>query len=208
VTGGTMGRWNQADKEASERERSVRSGTLIILLLSLSMSVSLHPSIAIAGQSAEAAQIDREADAGLKKLLEDTPEAEMFRKEAKGILIFPSIVKGGFIIGAHYGKGALKKDGTTVGYYSNVAASYGLQAGIQSFGYVMFFMNEKALEYLDNSSGWEVGVGPSIVVMDKGAGKSLTTTTGRSDVYAFIFSQQGLMAGLGLQGSKITKIEP
>ena len=181
---------------------------LILLLLSLTISVSLQPSMASAAQSAEAAQIDREADAALKKLLEDTPEAEMFKKEAKGILIFPSIVKGGFIIGAHYGKGALKKDGRTVGYYSSLAASYGLQAGIQSFGYIMFFMNDQALEYLDNSEGWELGVGPSIVVMDKGAGKSLTTTTGRSDVYAFIFSQQGLMAGLGLQGSKITKIDP
>src|SRR5215831_663190 len=172
----------------------MRYEKLIVILLSLALGVSLQSSIAIAGQSAEAAQIDR--------------EAEVFRKEAKGILIFPSIVKGGFIIGAHYGKGALKKDGKTVGYYNSVAASYGLLAGIQSFGYVMFFMNEKALEYLDKSSGWEVGVGPSIVVMDKGAGKSLTTTTGRRDVYAFIFSQQGLMAGLELQGSKISKIEP
>jgi lipid-binding SYLF domain-containing protein len=186
----------------------MRHNMVLVLTLSLIMGFSLHTSIALAGQSAEAAQIDREADATLKKLLEDTPEAETFRKEAKGILIFPSIVKGGFIVGAHYGKGALKKEGKTVGYYSSMAGSYGLQAGIQSFGYIMFFMNEKSLEYLDNSEGWEVGVGPSIVVMDKGAGKSLTTTTGRSDVYAFIFSQQGLMAGLGLQGSKITKIDP
>jgi lipid-binding SYLF domain-containing protein len=181
---------------------------MIVLLFSLVFGLSLQASIVSAGQSAEAAQINREADAALKKLLEDTPEAETFRKEAKGILVFPSIVKGGFIVGAHYGKGALKKGGATVGYYSSMAGSYGLQAGIQSFGYIMFFMNEKSLEYLDNREGWEVGVGPSIVVMDKGAGKSLTTTTGRSDVYAFIFSQQGLMAGLGLQGSKITKFEP
>jgi lipid-binding SYLF domain-containing protein len=180
----------------------------ILLALTLVIGLSLQASIVSAGQSAEAAQIDREADQALKKLLEDVPEAKTFQKEAKGILVFPSIVKGGFIVGAHYGKGALRKDGATVGYYSSTAASYGLQAGVQSFGYVMFFMNEKALEYLDSSTGWEVGVGPSIVVMDKGAGKSLTTTTGRSDVYAFIFSQQGLMAGLGLQGSKITRIEP
>ena len=186
----------------------MKYNTMIIVLLSLVLGFSLQASIVSAGQSAEAAQIDREADAALKKLLEDTPEAEMFRKEAKGILIFPSIVKGGFIIGAHYGKGALKKEGRTAGYYSSLAASYGLQAGIQSFGYILFFMNDRSLEYLDNSEGWEIGVGPSIVVMDKGAGKSLTSTTGRSDVYAFIFSQQGLMAGLGLQGSKITKIEP
>jgi lipid-binding SYLF domain-containing protein len=179
-----------------------------MLGLSLVLAGSFQTSLAIAGQSAEASQIDREADAALKKLLEDTPDAETFRKEAKGILVFPSIVKGGFVIGAHYGKGALRKGGATVGYYSTTAASYGLQAGVQSFGYVLFFMNEKSMEYLDNSDGWEVGAGPSIVVMDKGAAKSLTTTTGRSDVYAFIFGQQGLMAGLGLQGSKITKINP
>ena len=89
----------------------MRSYMRIVLLLSLVLGVSFHASLASAGQSAEAAQIDREADAALKKLLEDTPEAEIFRKEAKGILVFPSIVKGGFIIGAHYGKGALKKGG-------------------------------------------------------------------------------------------------
>ena len=167
----------------------------------------LQTSIVSAAESAEAAQIDRDADATLKKLLEKLPETEVFRKEAKGILIFPSIVKGGLLIGAHYGKGALRKGGSKAGYYSTVAASYGLQAGVQSFGYVLFFMNEKSLEYLDDSAGWEVGVGPSIVVMDEGMAKSLTSTTGRSDVYAFIFSQQGLMGGLGLQGSKITKID-
>lgn len=186
----------------------MRCNIHIVLLLSLVIGFSFQASIVSAGGSAEAALIDREVDQTLTKLFETTPEAEIFRKEAKGILVFPSIVKGGFMIGAQYGKGALRKDGATVGYYSNMAASYGLQAGVQSFGYVMFFMNEKSLEYLNESEGWEVGVGPSIVVMDKGMGKSLTTTTGRSDVYAFIFDQKGLMAGLGLQGSKITRIHP
>jgi len=181
---------------------------VLAVVLSMILGLSMQVSTAVAGESAEAAQIDREVDAALKKLLEDTPEAEIFRKEARGILVFPNIVKGGFMFGAQYGKGALKKHGETVGYFSNVAASYGLQAGVQTFGYAMFFMNEKSLEYLTESEGWEVGVGPSIVVMDKGMGKSLTTTTGRSDVYAFIFDQQGLMAGLGLQGSKITRIHP
>lgn len=181
---------------------------MMAVVLSMILGLSMPVSMAVAGESAEAAQIDREADAALKKLLEDTPEAEMFRKEASGILVFPSIVKAGFMFGGQYGKGALRKHGETVGYYSTVAASYGLQAGVQTFGYAMFFMNEKSLEYLNESEGWEVGVGPSIVVMDKGMGKNLTTTTGRSDVYAFIFNQQGLMAGLGLQGSKITRIHP
>jgi lipid-binding SYLF domain-containing protein len=186
----------------------MRYEMVLAVVLSMILGFSMQVSMAVAGESAEAAQIDREADAALKKLLEDTPEAEMFRKEARGILVFPSIVKAGFMFGGQYGKGALRKSGETVGYYSTVAASYGLQAGVQTFGYAMFFMNEKSLEYLNESEGWEVGVGPSIVIMDKGMEKSLTTTTGRSDVYAFIFNQQGLMAGLGLQGSKITRFHP
>ena len=72
----------------------------------------------------------------------------------------------------------------------------------------MFFMNAKAIDQLDDANGFEVGVGPSIVVVDEGMGKSTTTKTLKDDVYAFIFGQKGLMAGLGIQGNKITKITP
>lgn len=158
--------------------------------------------------AASAAEIDREVDAALQTLYERVPSAKTLGDQAKGVLMFPDIVKAGFIVGGQYGTGARRENGQTTGYYNSVAASYGLQAGVQSFGYAMFFMTDKTLAYLDNSAGWEVGVGPSIVVLDEGAAKSLTTTTGKSDVYAFIFSQKGLMAGLGLQGSKITRINP
>ena len=124
------------------------------------------------------------------------------------MLVFPSIVKGGFMVGGQYGEGALRKGGRTAGYYSSVAASYGLQAGIQKFGYALFFMTPSALDYFQKSAGWEVGTGPSIVVVDEGVAKSLSTTTAKSDIYAFFFSQKGLMAGLGLQGTKITRIQP
>ena len=89
-----------------------------------------------------------------------------------------------------------------------MAASYGLQVGVQKFGYALFLMNDKALAYLDKSAGWEIGVGPSVVVVDQGKAKTMTSTTLWDDVYAFIFSQKGLMAGLGIQGSKITKTSP
>jgi lipid-binding SYLF domain-containing protein len=95
-----------------------------------------------------------------------------------------------------------------VAYYNISAASYGLQAGIQEFGYAMFLMTDSARAYIDKSKGWEIGVGPSVVVVDAGVAKSLTTTTAKDDVYAFIFSQKGLMAGIGIQGSKITRINP
>src|SRR5262249_47419616 len=93
-----------------------------------------------------------------------------------------------------------------VAYYNSVAASYGFQAGVQKFGYALFFMTNAALDQLDSTDGFELGVGPSLVVVDEGMGKSITTNTITSDVYAFIFSQKGLMAGAGIQGSKSTRI--
>jgi len=102
----------------------------------------------------------------------------------------------------------MRVKGKTVGYYRTVAASYGLQAGAQSFGYALIILSDAALEYLQNSSGWEIGTGPSVVVVDKGLAGSLTTTTAKDDIYTFFFDQEGLMLGLGLQGTKITKITP
>ena len=155
------------------------------------------------------AVIDREVDAALKELYATTPEARHLAARASGILVFPDIVKAGFIFGGQFGRGgALRKNGRTAGYYNSVAASYGLQVGVQSFGYALFLMDDAAINYLNRSGGWEIGVGPSIVVVDAGVAKTLTTTTGKDKIYAFIFDQKGLMAGLGLQGSKITRIYP
>lgn len=164
--------------------------------------MSLQPAVA-----ASAEEIDREVAAALKLLYHHTPKAKELGAKAKGILVFPSIYKAGFIVGAQVGEGALLVNGKTAGYYNTVAGSYGYQAGVQKFSYVMFFMTDSATEYLNNSDGWELGVGPSIVVVDAGKAKTLTTTTAKDDIYAFIFAQKGLMAGLGLQGSKITKID-
>jgi lipid-binding SYLF domain-containing protein len=100
------------------------------------------------------------------------------------------MVKAGFLFGAQYGEGVLREKGKSVGYYNTVAGSYGLQVGVQSFGYVLFFMTASALNYLHKSEGFEIGVGPSIVVLDEGKAKTLTTTTGQSDIYAFIFDQK------------------
>ena len=154
-----------------------------------------------------AAGIDADADAALIKLYEAQPVAKMLSEKAAAVLIFPNIVKAGFLVGGQYGQGALRKKGKTVGYYSSAAGSFGLQAGAQSFGYVLFLMTPSAVKYLNKSDGWEIGVGPSIVIVDEGIAKNLTTMTLKSDVYAFIFSQEGLMAGAGLQGSKITRIK-
>lgn len=176
-----------------------------LLALALAAMVILQAAPALA---ASASEINRKATAALQKLYATTPEAKELAKKAKGILVFPSIVKGGFIVGGQFGDGALRISGKTVSYYRSVAASYGLQAGVQSFGYVLMFMDDESLAYLDKSDGWEIGSGPSVVIVDKGAAKTLSSTTLRSGVYAFIFAQKGLMGGIGLQGSKITKITP
>lgn len=158
--------------------------------------------------AASAIEIDRDVDVALEKLYASSATAKELSTIAKGVLVFPNVIKAGLVIGGQYGEGALRVDGKTVGYFNTVAASYGLQAGAQSFGYAMFLITDDAFDYLEKSSGWEVGVGPSVVVVDQGKAKALTTTTAKEDIYAFFFSQKGLMAGLGLQGSKISRITP
>ena len=140
------------------------------------------------------------------KLYETMPRAKALGEQAKGILVFPSVGRAGFLVGVQYGEGVLFRGDNIVGYYNVAGASYGLQAGAQVFAYAMFFMTDAALEYLGKSEGFEVGVGPSVVVVDAGKAKTLTTTTARDDIYAFIFGQKGLMGGLGIQGSKISKL--
>ena len=157
--------------------------------------------------SAQAGESEAELNAALAQLYSKSEAAKVLGEKAKGILVFPSIIKGGFIVGGQYGKGGLLKHGILSAKYNTIQASYGLQAGLQKYGYALFFMTDSALNYIDKSNGWELGVGPSVVVVDAGAAKNLTTTTLKSEIYAFFFDPKGLMGGLGIQGTKITKID-
>jgi lipid-binding SYLF domain-containing protein len=182
-----------------------RAGHRAAFAAALLAAVVLHAGPALA---ASAAALDRTVDAAMHELLASHDAARSLARDARGILVFPQVVKGGFLFGGQFGDGALREGGRTTGYYRSIAASYGLQAGVQSFGYALFFMNEKALDYFHESHGFELGVGPSLVVLDQGAAGALTTTTARSDVYAIFFDQKGLMGGIGIQGTKITEIHP
>jgi lipid-binding SYLF domain-containing protein len=180
--------------------------TVTFLTISLALgAITLPPGSA---RAASAAEISQNAKAALNSLYASNPAARLVGKKAKAVLVFPQIIKGGFMVGAQHGDGALLVNGKTTGYYNTVAASYGFQAGLQKFGYAMFFMNDPALGYLNKSGGWEVGSAPSLVVVDTGMAKSLSTTTLQKGIYVFFFSQKGLMGGLGLQGTKITKYTP
>ncbi|MGE0668972.1 MAG: YSC84-related protein [Sphingomonadales bacterium] len=153
------------------------------------------------------AELEAKSDTALSQLYEKSADATELAKTAKGILVFPSITKGGFIVGGQYGKGVLRQDGKSTGYFSSASGSIGLQAGIESFGYVLMLMSDKAIAQLDAADGWEVGTGPSIVIIDEGAGTSITSRTTKADVYAFVFSQKGLMGGIALQGTKISRLK-
>ena len=143
----------------------------------------------------------------IQDMYAEEPKSKDLVARSKGILVFPTILKAGFMFGGQYGEGALRKKGRTVGYYNTVAASYGFQAGIQTYGYALIFMTDAALKYLDKSEGFELGSAPSIVVLDKGAAGGISTSSAQSDMYAMFFDQRGLMGGLGLQGTKVSRID-
>lgn len=189
---------------ALSKGRRLLAAFVAMIGLGLALPVALAADMA----KNSAATLNSEGRNTLEKLYAKVPAAKTIGGKSHAVLVFPKVTKAGFGIGGQYGEGVLLKQGKPVAYYNTAGLSTGLQAGAQTYGYAMFFMNEAALKALDNTAGFEVGVGPSVVVMDEGMAKTTTTTTLDKDVYAFIFGQKGLMAGLGIQGNKITKIQP
>jgi lipid-binding SYLF domain-containing protein len=182
--------------------KNIHASRILLALLAF----LVLPSLTV--RAATADELRRDGRAALNKLYARNPKAADVADEAVAVLVFPGVVKAGFIFGAHGGDGVLFSGSKAIGYYNTAAVSYGLQAGAQKYGYALFFMNQKAVDYLRRSDGWEIGTGPSVVVVDTGMARTMTTTTLKKDIYAFIFDQKGLMAGLGLQGSKITPYTP
>jgi lipid-binding SYLF domain-containing protein len=178
---------------------------LFTLMLATASAIPMTaPTVAVA---ATAEDLDKDSRQVLQKLFKDHPFAEKISNDAKATLVFPNIVKAGLIFGGSYGEGQLIKGTVVDGYYNSVTASWGLQAGAQSYGYVVFLMTQKAVDYVRDTKGWEIGVGPTVVVVDEGVAKNLTSSTLKDDAYAFIFDQQGLMAGISIEGTKISLIK-
>ncbi|MDB6143836.1 MAG: twin-arginine translocation pathway signal protein [Pseudomonas sp.] len=157
--------------------------------------------------AATAEDLNAESRQALQMLYKATPFAETISHKAKAILVFPKIIKAGLVFGGSYGEGELLKGTKVQDYYNSVTGSWGLQAGAQSYGYVVFLMTDKAVKYVRETKGWEIGVGPTVVVVDEGAAKNLSSSTLKDDAYAFIFDQQGLMAGVSIEGTKISLIK-
>ena len=178
--------------------------TRLFFFVFMLATLSLAPYYA---HAATAQDINRDSEQALQRLYRTNPVAENLSHSAKAVLIFPNIVKAGLIFGGAYGEGELLKGGKVDSYYNSVSGSWGLQAGAQSYSYVVFLMTDKAVSYLHKSEGWEIGVGPTVAIVDEGVAKNLSTSTLKSDAYAFIFGQQGLMAGSSIEGSKVSGIK-
>jgi lipid-binding SYLF domain-containing protein len=176
--------------------------TALLGIASLSLLMAGAPAAA-----ASAEDLDKDAAQALAALYKSNPVAEVISRKAKAVLVFPKIVKAGLVFGGSYGEGVLMKGPRVTDYYNSVSASWGWQAGAESYVYVVFLMSDKAVKYLDKSKGWEFGVGPSLVVVNEGVAKNLSTSTLKDDAYAFIADQQGLMASLSIEGTKISRIK-
>jgi len=176
----------------------------VFLSLIIAVAALVAPRLASAE---EMSLLEQDSRAALTSLYSGSPAAKALGDQAKAILVFPNVTKAGFIVGGQGGDGVLLVKDKLAGHYNTAAVSVGMQAGMQSFGYTLFFMSDKVLADFRKSKNFQVGVGPSVVVIDAGMGKDLTNLTGKADVYAMIFDQKGLMAGVGIQGSKITKLK-
>ena len=175
-----------------------------VILLALLSSAAFVNTASAAG----AGEIDTKVDGTLTKFKQEVTGGAEFLKKAKAVLVFPDVVKGGFIVGGEYGKGSLRHDGNTMGYYSIASASLGLQAGAQQYAIVMVFMNDEALVKFRDSKGWEAGVDGSVALAEWGAGTDINTQNFKDPIVGFVLDNKGLMAGISLEGSKISKIDP
>jgi len=179
---------------------------LSVAALALAALPALSACSTTANSPASQADISTSSSQALNQLIRENPAASAISRQSRAVLVFPSMVKAGLVFGGAYGEGELRKGGQTSGYYTSFTGSWGLQAGAQSYGYAVFLMNDSAIQFLEESDGWEIGVGPTVVVVNAGIAENLSSSTLQDDAYAFIFDQKGLMAGVSIEGTKVTKV--
>jgi lipid-binding SYLF domain-containing protein len=176
----------------------------LLILGFLAIATLLIPGLS-AAKSAE--EIDIGVEGTLKKFGEEVTGGDVFLKKAKGVLVFPSVIKAGFGIGGEYGEGALVVDGKTVQYYNVASASFGLQLGAQSKSIVIVFLKKEALDEFRESKGWKAGVDGSVALVEWGAGGDISTVNIKDPIVGFVFGNKGLMYNLTIEGSKFSRID-
>lgn len=157
--------------------------------------------------AASAQEIDIKVDDALQRFQNEVGGGKSFLEKAEGVLVFPSVIKAGLVVGGEYGEGALRIGAKTVDYYATAAGSFGLQLGAQAKTVILVFLDKEALTKFRNSDGWEVGVDGSVALVELGAGGSIDTTNIEDPIVGFVFGNKGLMFNLTLEGSKFTKLK-
>jgi len=150
--------------------------------------------------------IDANVDSALAKLYSQDPSSRELVAKARGVLVFPSIVSAGFVVGGSYGQGALRVRGRTSEYYSTAAGSVGLLAGAESKAVFILFMNEESLEKFRASKGWTVGADASVTLVNVGANAQVDSATAQQAIIGYVLTNGGLMANVSLEGTKITPL--
>jgi lipid-binding SYLF domain-containing protein len=184
-------------------EISKKSLLLLAVVLFQSLSLVVASSTAFAKSAKE---IDISVDVALEQFDKDVKGGKEFLKSAKGVLVFPGVLKAGIGIGGEYGEGALRIGGKTVDYYSTAAASIGFQLGAQSKRVILVFMQDDALKKFRESQGWKAGIDGSVALIELGVGGTIDTNNINNPIVGFIFGNKGLMYNLTMEGSKYTKI--
>ncbi|QCP49676.1 hypothetical protein FAZ95_11115 [Trinickia violacea] len=150
--------------------------------------------------------INASVDATMSRLYATVPGSRELVGKARGVLVFPSVIQAGLIVGGQYGEGALRVGGSTVGYYSTATGSLGLQAGAQSKAIVFLFMTQDSLDKFRNTDGWSAGGDASVALVKMGANGAIDTNTATSPVEVFVLTNAGLMGDLSLQGTKVSRL--
>ena len=182
-----------------------RGGRLVAALVGT--VVVLSGWLSSPASAGSAREIDTSVDEALVRFEKEVKGGKSFLENSKGVLVFPSVLKGGLGVGAEYGEGALRIAGKTVDYYSTAAGSVGLQAGGQVKTVFVVFLKADALKKFQESEGWKAGVDGSVALVTLGAGGAIDTATLKDPIVGFVFGQKGLMYNLTFEGSKFTKLK-
>ena len=154
-----------------------------------------------------AREIDASVDVALEQFQKDVPGAKDLLQKAKGILVFPNMIKGGFVLGAEYGEGALRINEKNVDYYNMINGSLGFQLGGQTRRIYILFMDASMLQSFREEPDWLGGANASGVFITTGAEGSVDTMKTNQPVMTFVLDQKGLMYNLNLEVGKINKIK-
>jgi lipid-binding SYLF domain-containing protein len=196
--------------ECMERRRFIAMTSAVLTSAGLSLT-GCTTTPASSGTSSEAnagrrQSIDADVNATLARLYTAVGGSRELVGKARGVLVFPSVISAGFWIGGQYGQGALRVGEETQGYYSITAVSFGLQIGAQSKAIILLFMTEDALNKFRQSQGWAAGVDATVALVQIGANGNIDTSTATKPVEAFVLTNAGLMAGVSLEGTKVSRL--